>query len=79
MANVDLAFLNNHELALNTSTSMRYTLSDYADTIIFVNKGKIKLKPLQTKHFPFQEFFNAYKYIDDNREKTMKVLIDVDK
>ena len=77
MANVDLAVLNDHELDLNTS--MMYTHVDYVDAINFVNKGKIQLKPLQTKHFPFKEFLNAYKYIDDNRESTMKVLIDVDK
>ena len=76
-ANIDLAVLNDHELDLNTS--MMYTHVDYLDAIKFVSEGKIMLKPLQTKHFPFKEYLAAYQYIDDNRETTMKVLIDVDK
>ena len=77
MANVDLAVLNDHELDLNTS--MMYTHIDYLDAIKFVSEGKIQLKPLQTKHFPFKEYLSAYQYIDENRETTMKVIIDVDK
>ena len=77
MANVDLAVLNDHELDLNTS--MMYTHVDYVDAIKFVSEGKIKLKPLQTKHFPFKGYLAVYKYIDENRETTMKVIIDVDK
>lgn len=77
MANVDLAVLNDHELDLNTS--MMYTHVDYLDAIKFVNEGKIQLAPLQTRHFAFKEFPDAYKFIDANRETTMKVLIDVDR
>ena len=43
-----------------------------------VNEGKIQLKPLQSKHFAFADYLDAYKYIEANKEKTMKVLIDVD-
>ena len=43
-----------------------------------VNEGKVRLKPLMSKHFPFKRYLDAYKYIEANREKTMKVLIDVD-
>lgn len=41
-------------------------------------KGLVQLKPLMSRHFPFRAFHDAYVYIDENREKTMKVLIDVD-
>ena len=43
-----------------------------------LNEGKIQLKPLQSKHFAFADYLDAYKYIEANKEKTMKVLIDVD-
>lgn len=75
-AHVDLAKLNDSELDLNTS--MMYRHEDYVDAIRLVNEGKIQLKPLQTAHFAFKDYLEAYKYIDNNREKTMKVLIDVD-
>lgn len=42
------------------------------------DKGLVQLKPLMSRHFPFRAFHDAYVYIDENREKTMKVLIDVD-
>lgn len=76
MANVDLAKLNDSELDLNTT--MMYRHEDYVDALRFVNEGKIQLAPLATAHFPFAEYDAAYKYIDANRESTMKVLIDVD-
>lgn len=75
MASVDLAVLNDHELDLNTS--MMYRTEDYAKAIELVNGGRVQLKPLISKHFAFQDYLEAYKYIDANRESTMKVIIDV--
>lgn len=76
MASVDLAVLNDHELDLNTT--MMYRHPDYLEAIEMVRQGKVHLQPLMSKHFPFRHFLDAYRYIDNNREKTMKVLIDVD-
>nr|CAI9744708.1 Alcohol dehydrogenase (EC [uncultured bacterium] len=75
-ADIDLAKLNDSELDLNTS--MMYRHEDYADAIRFVSEGKVQLKPLMSRHFAFRDYLSAYQYIDANREKTMKVLIDVD-
>lgn len=75
-ANVDLAKLNDSELDLNTS--MMYRHEDYLDAIRLVEEGKIRLKPLQTAKFDFKDYKKAYEYIDNNRETTMKVLVDVD-
>ena len=75
-ANVDLDTLNDSELDLNSS--MMYRHEDYVEAIRLVNEGKIQLKPLQTAHFAFEDYQAAYQFIDDNREKTMKVIIDVD-
>ena len=75
MANVDLAVLNDHELDLNTT--MMYRHEDYLDAISLVEKGAINLGLLQTKTFAFKEYLEAYKYIDANRETSMKILIKV--
>lgn len=75
-AHVDLAKLNDSELTLDTSYMYRH--EDYVDAIRYVGEGKIRLKPLMTKHFPFLQFLDAYRYIDENREFTMKVIVDVD-
>ena len=42
-----------------------------------MNQGKVQLKPLISKHFAFRDYLKAYKYIDENREITMKVIINV--
>ena len=76
MANVDLAVLNDHELDLNTT--MMYRHEDYVTAIKLVEEGRIRLEPLMSKHFAFQDYLDAYRYIDANREATMKVIIDVD-
>lgn len=75
MANADLAKLNDSELDLNTT--MMYRHEDYLDAIRLVHEKKVQLKPLMSRHFAFQDYRKAYEYIDANREKTMKVLIDV--
>ena len=76
LAKADLAVLNDHELDLNTT--MMYRHEDYEDAIRLVSEGKIQLKPLMSKHFAFKDYLEAYRYIDENRETTMKVLIDID-
>ena len=75
MAKVDLAVLNDHELDLNTT--LMYRQEDFEGAIQLVKEGKIRLQPLMSKHFAFQDFLSAYQYIDANCETTMKVLIDI--
>lgn len=75
MANVDLAVLNDHELDLNTT--MMYRNEDYIEAIRLVDEKKVTLTPLISKHFAFRDYLDAYKYIEDNKETTMKVIINV--
>lgn len=75
MARADLAVLNDHELDLNTT--MMYRHEDYVKAIDLVEEGKISLRPLMSRTFPFVQYKQAYEYIDANRETSMKILIDV--
>ena len=75
MATANLAVLNDHELDLDSS--MMYRHEDYVEAIRLVSEGKIALRPLMSKRFAFEDYIEAYRYIDANRETTMKVLIDV--
>lgn len=77
MANIDLAVANDHELDLKST--MMYRHDDYVDAIKLVDEGKVQLRPLISKQFPFEQYLDAYQYIDDHRETTMKVIIDVQK
>ena len=75
MATVDLAVANDHELDIKST--MMYRHEDYVGAIELVKAGKVQLKPLISKIFPFAQYLDAYKYIDANRETTMKVIIAV--
>ena len=53
-------------------------LRDSGSQLSIVNEKKVQLKPMMSKTFMFDDYLEAYHYIDANREKTMKVLISVD-
>ena len=74
LGQIDLAVLNDHELDLKTS--MMYRNQDYLDAIRLVDEKKVVLSPLISRHFAFRDYLKAYQYIDENRESTMKVIIE---
>lgn len=76
LASLDLAVLNDHELTLDAS--MMYRKEDFLEAIRLVEQRKIKLKALISNHFPFREYQEAYRYIDEHKETAMKVIIDLD-
>lgn len=75
MASIDLAVANDHELDINSS--MMYRHEDYVEAIRLASEGRVQLAPLISKRFAFQDYQQAYEYIESNRETTMKVLIEV--
>lgn len=74
---LSMFYLGEHELRL--VGSMMYLHEDYLTCIDFIKKGVINLKPLITNRFAFEQYDEAYKYIDNNKETSMKVMIDLDK
>ena len=44
---------------------------------ILLNKGLIKTENLITNRFPFREYSEAYKFIDEQGDRTLKVMIDL--
>lgn len=75
MATIDLAVANDHELEIKST--MMYRHEDYLDAIRLVEQDRINLRVLVSKRFPFRQYQDAYRYIDEHREQTMKVLINV--
>lgn len=45
--------------------------------IEWIASGKINVEPLESRHFDFNDYADAYRFIDREGDKTMKVLIDV--
>lgn len=71
---LSMFYLGEHELRL--IGSMMYRHEDYLTAIDYVNKSIVNLKPLVSNRFAFEEYDDAYKFIDAHRETSMKVLID---
>lgn len=71
---LSMFYLGEHELRL--IGSMMYRHEDYLTAIDYVSKGIVNLKPLVSNRFAFEEYDDAYKFIDTHRESSMKVLID---
>ena len=71
---LSMFYFGEHELRL--IGSMMYRHEDYLTAIDYVNKGIVNLKPLVSNRFAFEEYDDAYKFIDTHRETSMKVLID---
>ncbi|MHA1121822.1 MAG: zinc-dependent alcohol dehydrogenase [Candidatus Heimdallarchaeota archaeon] len=72
---VDLGTVQDRELRL--IGMLMYQTKEYLKAIELVNSGKIQLEPLMTKHFKFNDYDKAYQFIDEKKDKTMKVFIDV--
>ena len=72
---VNMFFLGEHEL--NVFGSMMYRHEDYEAAAEMIASGKIKTEPLLSRMFPFEEYEDAYKYIEKQQDKIMKVMIDL--
>ena len=70
---LSMFFLGEHELRL--IGTMMYRHEDYETAVDFVSRGIIHLEPLISNRFAFEQYAEAYQYIDDNRASTMKVII----
>lgn len=74
---IDLGLVQDRELQL--LGSLMYQRQDYSEAIRCLAEGRILTAPLLSKSFPFRQFPEAYDFILDNRERVMKVMIEVDR
>jgi len=72
---VNMFYLGEHEL--NVFGSMMYKHEDYLAAVEMIKTGKLSLEPLISKHFPFEEYLQAYNFIEEKGDKSMKVIIDL--
>ncbi len=72
---VNMFYLGEHEL--NVYGSMMYRHEDYETAIEMIASGEIMTSPLLTNSFPFDKYPDAYKFIEKQGDKCMKVMIDL--
>ena len=74
---LSMFYLGEHELRL--IGTMMYRHEDYLTAVDYVSRGVVNLEPLISNRFAFEQYDEAYKYIDENKATTMKVIIDFEK
>ena len=72
---VNMFYLGEHEL--NVFGSMMYRHEDYEAAVEMIASGKIVTAPLLTNSFPFSQYLEAYRFIEEQGDKSMKVMIDL--
>jgi len=74
-ARIDLGLVQDRELKL--IGTLMYKYEDYVRAVELLDAGQVIGEPLFSKHFSFSNYEKAYKFIDDQGDKTMKVFIDL--
>ncbi|WRS28873.1 alcohol dehydrogenase catalytic domain-containing protein [Oscillospiraceae bacterium MB08-C2-2] len=54
---------------------MMYVREDFADAIRFLAAGSVKVQDFVTQRYPFEEFDDAFKFIDQHPNDVMKTLV----
>jgi len=73
LAPVNMGFVQDHELSLIGSAM--YRVEDYIEAIRLVGEGLIELDTLVTHYVDFDNYLDAYKLIEEQKDKAMKVMI----
>jgi L-iditol 2-dehydrogenase len=71
---VDLGLVQDRELRL--IGTLMYTKADYEKAIELIQAKRVHLDPLMSAHFPFRQYLDAYRFIEENKDRSMKVFID---
>ncbi|HCU22891.1 MAG TPA: hypothetical protein DF698_08455 [Candidatus Atribacteria bacterium] len=72
---VDMVLVQDKEI--NMLGSLMYSFQEFREAAEFIKLKKIILKPLQTNHFPFHQWVEAYRFIEDPNNSFIKVFIDI--
>jgi len=72
---VAMGLVQDRELTLVGTLMYRY--QDYQRAVALMSSGDVVTFPLETRHFPFDRYADAYEFIDGHREESMKVFVDV--
>lgn len=72
---MDFGLVQDRELSI-TGTLM-YQRPDYEQAVAWIESGAIVTEPLMSEHFAMDDYLAAYHFIERQRDRTMKVFIDV--
>ena len=62
---------------LTVAGTLMYRHADFVRAVDLIHSGRVHTAPLETAHFPLEQFSEAYRFIDETHDRSMKVFIDV--
>lgn len=72
---VHMSMVCEHELCL--LGTLMYQKTDYEQAVRWIHEGLIRTGPLDSRHFPFERYAEAYRFIEEQGEKSVKVFVDL--
>jgi 2-desacetyl-2-hydroxyethyl bacteriochlorophyllide A dehydrogenase len=72
---VDMSVMGDREISL--IGTLMYQQADYEQAVEWIASGQMITEPLVTAHFPMEQYAEAYRFIEAQGDKTLKVVIDV--
>jgi 2-desacetyl-2-hydroxyethyl bacteriochlorophyllide A dehydrogenase len=72
---IDMARVGEHELCM--IGSMMYRKDDYETAVAWIADGSVRTEALDSRHFPLERYAEAYRFIDEQGEKAMKIFVDL--
>ena len=72
---IEMGLIQDREL--NLVGTLMYKYEDFTKAVELIGKGNIVTDPLDSRHFPFEQYEKAYEFINMQGEKSMKVFIDL--
>jgi len=72
---IDMSIVGDREQSI--IGTLMYKHKDYVKAVELIASGEVITEPLVTKHFSFEQYVDAYKFIDAQGDKTLKVMIDL--
>lgn len=72
---VDMSVVGDREISL--IGTLMYQQADYEQAVDWIASGQMVTEPLVTAHFTMEQYEEAYRFIEAQGDKTLKVVIDV--
>jgi L-iditol 2-dehydrogenase len=73
---VDLGLVQDRELTVRGT--LMYRKEDYQRAVALIAGGQVATAPLDSRHFPFAQYGEAYAFIQRQGDKCVKVFVDLD-
>jgi Threonine dehydrogenase and related Zn-dependent dehydrogenases len=74
-ASIDMGIVQDHELRIQGS--LMYQRKDMKRAVSLISNGKLSIEKLVSKRFGFNEYNTAYRYIEDQKDRAMKIMITI--